>query len=58
MAETIKKHGETHAHAPYHYDTAEQAKGAALAAERIARTFAHFANVNKTEFLTACGIDP
>ena len=57
LAETIKKHGVTHARAPYHYDTAEQAKGATIAAERIARTFAHFASVNKTAFLTACGVD-
>ena len=57
LAETIKKHGVTHARAPYHYDTPEQAKGAALAAERIARTFAHFANVNKTAFLMSCGIN-
>ena len=58
LAETIKKHGVAHAHAPYHYDTPEQAKGATIAAERIARTFARFANVNKTDFLKACGIDP
>lgn len=58
LAETIKKHGVTSAETPHNYDTPEQAKGATIAAERIARTFARFANVNKTEFLKACGIDP
>ena len=58
LAETIKKHGMTSAETPYNYETAGQAKGATIAAERIARTFARFANVNKTAFLKACGIDP
>ena len=58
LAETIKKHGGTHARAHHCYDTPEQAKGATIAAERIARTFARFANVNKAAFLMACGIDP
>lgn len=57
LAAAVQKHGQSHAAAPYHYDTEEQAKGARLAAERIARTFARFASVDKPAFLKACGIE-
>lgn len=57
LAAAVEKHGITHAFAPYHYDTAAHAEGARQAAERIARTFARFANVDKVEFLKACGIE-
>lgn len=59
LAETIKKHGieRTEGHG-YHYATKEHAEGARQCAEAIARTFSHFAHVDKAAFLTACGVKP
>ena len=57
LAETIKKHGVDNLAIPYHWPNDDQATGAKQCAERIARTFAHFAHVDKKEFLRACGID-
>lgn len=57
LAETIKKHGVDNLSIPYHWPNENQAIGARECAEKIARTFAHFAHVDKIEFLKACGIE-
>lgn len=57
LAAAIKKHRDAAVDNPgYAYGNAEQAKGAKDACEKIACTFARFANVKKDEFLAACGI--
>lgn len=57
LAETIKTHGVKNLDVPYHWKNRDVAIGAKECAEKIARTFSHFAHVNKAEFLKACGIE-
>lgn len=57
LAAAIAKHRDAAVENPlYSYENAQQALGAKDACERIAGTFARFANVKKEEFLHACGI--
>lgn len=57
LAAAIKKHGVENLEVPYHWKNKDGAIGARECAEKIARTFAHFAHVDKREFLKACGIE-
>ena len=55
LAATIKRHGIERIDM-MDYPTQEAQDAARLCAAKIAGTFAHFANVNKEEFLKACGM--
>lgn len=57
LAETIKKHGVTNLTVPYHWKNKDVAIGARECAEKIARTFAQNAHVDKAAFLKACGLE-
>lgn len=52
LAAAIKKHGSDNVHV-----NNDQRIGAQICADRIARTFAHFAHVDKVAFLAACGVN-
>ena len=56
LAAAIEKHGVDRVE--WDYTTEPERTAARLCAEKIARTFARFANVDKVKFLESCGIKP
>lgn len=56
LAAAIKKHGLQNLN--FDYASQKERDAAKNCAYKIAGTFAHFASVNKPEFIAACGIKP